>query len=366
MKTRNRKILIFEDSSQCYFGGGQKVTLQTINVLKNIYEEIIVYDYSENSVFVKKVQELGIEVVFLKKIQSPFFLFNYIYNIIAFLFKVKGGGADFYISTKMGIIYTPLMCLLGSVFYHVHNVEVKGSIKANLMRMLIFVDKIICVSHSVKESLPSFIQKKESTLVVYNYFDGQFNRDVSIGKYKKIVFLGSLNGIKGVDIAIKAFRNSRLIPNDFQFIICGDGDKKNDLMALSKGDDRIVFKGFVDDIENVLTKHSALILPTVISEACPMSIIEATFNTIPVITGNIGGQKELLDISNYGFCFEKGDVESCMKAMEKLLDSNIMSTMNVNQNTEQFRKIFSRENYIKSIGNVFNRGKCEEEVTGSK
>ncbi len=361
-----RKILIFENSSQCYFGGGQKVTLQTIGILKKIYDEIIVYDYCDDSVFVQKVRELGIDVILLKKITLSFFIFNYLYNLLAFLFKARGGQTDFYISTKAGLLYVPFMRLCGRIFYHAHNIEIKGSVKARFMTMLIFVNKTICVSRSVKESLPTFIQKRDSTLVIYNYFDGFFKKHFPVYKYDKIIFLGSLNGIKGVDIAIKAFRRSRIIPNDCQFVICGEGDKKDVFMKLCQGDNRIIFKGFVEDIDSILSAGSALILPTVISEACPMSIIEAIFNSVPVITSNIGGQKELLDISNYGFSFEQGNVDSCMRAMEKLFDSNEISYISENNNIERFCELFSKENYVKSILNFFSESKCEEKVTGGE
>jgi glycosyltransferase involved in cell wall biosynthesis len=89
--------------------------------------------------------------------------------------------------------------------------------------------------------------------------------------------------------------------------IYGDGPEKDCLVKQSKQDSRIRFRGFIDNIYEVLNQYDVLVLPTRIPEACPMVLIEAMCLGVPVLVSNIGGQFELLSMSKFGVSFESED-----------------------------------------------------------
>ena len=58
--------------------------------------------------------------------------------------------------------------------------------------------------------------------------------------------------------------------------------------------DRVVFTGFLEDTEAILSLLDVVLLASTIPEACPRTIIEAMAAGVPVIATPLGGSKELV------------------------------------------------------------------------
>lgn len=320
-----RKLVVLEDSSQCHFGGGQKVTLDVIDIVSNLYSEVIVLDYAD-SLFTCKLKEKDlskISVRRLRKIKGLIGVINYFLNLAWILKCIAGCKVDLYITTKTGVLYLlPLRLFVRRAIYHGHNVERSEGLyfKAFLL-LFIFFDRIICVSNCVRGSYPLLLRDLKKFDVLYNTVkesgcDGE--RNIDPGDRMTVVYVGSLIPIKSVDTLIAAFVNTNLL-DDVDLHIYGDGTERGKLEALAGGDERIKFMGFSESISSNLSQYDLLVLPTKIEEACPMVLLEGMFRGLPLLVSDHGGQLELLKIYGFGSSFAVGDAQDCAEKISLLL-----------------------------------------------
>ena len=111
------------------------------------------------------------------------------------------------------------------------------------------------------------------------------------GRY--LLFLGSFNHRKGVDLLLNAFAISE-IPSDFQLVIAGEGPLEQELkqQAISLGlEDRVHFVGRVEgDIKTYLLQQAyCTVMPSRISEGFPLVILETFAAGRPLIGTRIPG-----------------------------------------------------------------------------
>lgn len=119
---------------------------------------------------------------------------------------------------------------------------------------------------------------------------------------KNMVFLlvGSLWRPKGFHLAIRAFDHViRSIPNSWLLIA---GGEKNDDYLTRHGIDneetkrKLVFLGHQDHdrLPSLYNAADIFLMPSLLSEGCPYSLLEAMSSGLPIIAGNIGGNAEML------------------------------------------------------------------------
>ena len=142
-------------------------------------------------------------------------------------------------------------------------------------------------------------------------------------KYKRrgeYIFLssGSLIHRKGMDIIIRAFLNLEKALN-IKLLILGDGAEKDNLVKLSKGDDRIVFIGFQEKelIPYWFNLADAFVFATRY-DGWGLVINEALAAEKPVISSNAAGAAaDQLNAGNAMIC-ESGNVSEFTEAMRRL------------------------------------------------
>ncbi|QHN08747.1 glycosyltransferase family 4 protein [Methanothermobacter sp. THM-2] len=135
-----------------------------------------------------------------------------------------------------------------------------------------------------------------------------------------ILFVGSLSKHKGPDILIKSFR--KVEGDNLRLRIAGKGPMEDELRKLAKGDDRIIFHGFLagDELESLYRMANLTILPSICFEAFGMVILESFMNSTPVIASRIGGIPELVRDGYNGFLFEPGNSHELCILIKKILD----------------------------------------------
>lgn len=140
----------------------------------------------------------------------------------------------------------------------------------------------------------------------------------SNNKKEKLFFAaGQLEKHKGFDTLITAFRVWR--DPEIKLKIAGQGRALEDLKKLAGGDKRIEFLGQIDktEIEAILNRSLALVVPSLCYENFPTIILESLpYNNI-LIGSNIGGTKELIDDLG-GLTFE---ADNYLDLKEKMLSA---------------------------------------------
>lgn len=77
-----------------------------------------------------------------------------------------------------------------------------------------------------------------------------------VKKDRKMVFMGAVTKLQGVDMVYEIFKKIAFSYKDAQLVIIGDGDYLNELKRFSKRDNiynKIIFTGFIIDREKILT-----------------------------------------------------------------------------------------------------------------
>ncbi|MCK4486041.1 MAG: glycosyltransferase [Desulfobacterales bacterium] len=136
----------------------------------------------------------------------------------------------------------------------------------------------------------------------------------------KIGIVGRLVAIKNHKMFLKS---AKIFLNQnphirAQFLIVGDGELRDDLMAYCQQErlsNHVVFCGWRRDLQKVYADLDILAL-TSINEGTPVSIIEAMACSVPIISTDAGGVREL--ISDFGFRnseLEEGEFEVCERGI---------------------------------------------------
>ena len=121
-------IFVFEDSSQSFFGGGQKITLYVCKILSDKYQ-IFIFDYTDNSIFNQSIQKFTNNVFLLKKEEKN--IFNFFKNLF-FIYKStkKFKKKLFYCTTNRGLVYGWIFSFMNIKYvYHAHLVRYKYLLK---------------------------------------------------------------------------------------------------------------------------------------------------------------------------------------------------------------------------------------------
>ena len=123
-----------------------------------------------------------------------------------------------------------------------------------------------------------------------------------------------------------------------KFVSCGTGrdlDKHKQLAHALGIDDKVEFLGFRKDIDRLMTSADIFYLPSR-QEGLTISIIEAMFYGLPVVTSKVRGNADLIDDGTGGFvCAPNDDVAQA-------------NALNVMLNHKELRDEFGEYNKQKS------------------
>ncbi len=139
----------------------------------------------------------------------------------------------------------------------------------------------------------------------YNY--AEMKQHLRIPNKHIVLHVGRLDQDKKPAIMIKAFS---LVAEqmDVHFIICGDGNKKNQLVQLAKKaglTDRITFTGFIDHKVLPQLYQMATVFTTASTiETQGIVALEAMASGLPLVVARAGALPELLETGKNGFMFD--------------------------------------------------------------
>lgn len=171
-----------------------------------------------------------------------------------------------------------------------------------------FTDRIIAVSEQIRHELVHVyrICPEKKCIVVPVGIDFSWTRELpqSRGKLKDEIKLpagclivglvGRLTAIKNHELFLHAVKN--YLAPDARFLIIGDGERRNELMALSdrlRLDGRVVFTGWQHDLAKIYSDLDIACL-TSLNEGTPVALIEAMAARVPVVATKVGGVSDLM------------------------------------------------------------------------
>ena len=107
---------------------------------------------------------------------------------------------------------------------------------------------------------------------------------------------------KGIHTLVEATAKLKALPSVQLLVVGGpyfpkDSEYIDSLKVRAKElgiVDRVIFTGFLEDTDTILSLLDVVLLASTIPEACPRTIIEAMASGVPVIATPLGGSKELV------------------------------------------------------------------------
>ena len=245
--------------------------------------------------------------------------------------------------------------------------KAKTSLYIYIERYMAFLStRIIAISNMVKKDICSVYniasEKKISVIPLgfelssmepLDKYKGTFRKNFSIPDEAPVIgIVGRLTDIKNhslfVDIANLLLKQN----NEIHFLIVGDGELRTVLENKVKELDLsnvIHFTGWVSETAKMYADMDLMLLSSK-NEGTPVTVIEAMYYKIPVVSTNVGGLPDLIMDSKSGFLVNSFIAEDYIEVILKLISS------------EHLRDQIGLEAH-KFIRNQFNVNRLVQDIT---
>ena len=184
------------------------------------------------------------------------------------------------------------------------------------------VDLHVAVSEEIKEYLSKYFKNvvKISSCIDLNRFCIEQKKLFNEEKVN-ILYVGAFTKQKGIDLLLKAFKN---IKNDnINLHMLGDGELLEEMKSLAKDDERIVFYGRREDVEQFYLNASFVVVPSVDGEGSSGVIKESFAAGKLVIASDLNANRELIADRVNGLLFKCGSEHDLKEKILSVLSGDI-------------------------------------------
>lgn len=222
-----------------------------------------------------------------------------------------------------------------------------------------FINGYIAVADSIRKMLIDYGIPERKVLTVYSGVDTEkyaprepskkIIRELNMPKGSKAIgLIGNFSEHKGQKILLKAAKEILKNRQDAIFIFAGRNTDSAEMKELARSigvpSNKMRLLGLRDDVADIISVLSVSVNCAVKGEALSGSIRESMSMGIPVIAGNISGNKEIVIEGKTGILYRPGDW--------KALADNIETLLNEPQKTREFCSNgidFVRKNFSSKI-----------------
>ncbi|AZV47319.1 hypothetical protein C3L23_08550 [Nautilia sp. PV-1] len=166
--------------------------------------------------------------------------------------------------------------------------------------------------------------------------------------------VGSFLKNKGVDVYLKAVNNINCNKCVFELVGREGSDKKYNELIKTLITDKVIFKGFIDDIKNYYNSIDVVIHTSIEADALPTVLIEGLAKGKILIGSDVGGVREIIDTGYGNIIVPPNDVQALKKAILEVskYDNNKISFIK-EKNIQRAKEIFKLEKQIKRITEIY-------------
>jgi glycosyltransferase involved in cell wall biosynthesis len=221
-------------------------------------------------------------------------------------------------------------CVTGHPGHVIAHRCIKGSTSASVIasleavltrtrRLYMRIGTFIVPSHHCGQMLIAGGFPAERIRLIPNFVEsGQFADRESIRPADRpnLLFVGRLEEAKGIDVLLEA---ADRLAGTVEISVVGDGPWRAQVEAADRAG-RLRYLGRQDwpQIASLMDQASAIVLPSVVEENCPMVVLEAGARGRPVVTSDRGGLPELVDDGQDGLLVPAGDAAELANAMSRV------------------------------------------------
>lgn len=184
------------------------------------------------------------------------------------------------------------------------------------------------------------------------------NPDSIILKNKKVILAsGRLHKFKQFDLLIKAFSNIKDNHPDWDLVILGDGEERNNLNQLTcnlEVVDRVIFPGKVGNMSEWYKRANMFVLSSVV-EGFPNVLLEAMAYGLPCISFDCDtGPRDMIKHGVNGILVNPNDKDiGLSNAIDKIISNGNLSSSIAN-NAILLREKYSIDNIIQKWSDVID------------
>lgn len=180
--------------------------------------------------------------------------------------------------------------------------------------------------------------------------------ELSIERDKVVIgCVSSLEERKGHKYLLEVFKRLKRDYDNIVLVIAGTGNEKNNLTETVKKyniEDDVIFTGYRDDIENIFSIMDIKVL-TSLWEGLPKVLIQAAYMSIPIVTFDVEGVREVIDNGKNGFITDVLDLEDFYNKLSLLIkDKDLRKKMSQYSNINEENR-WDYSNMVKEIEKVY-------------
>ncbi|MEO8692363.1 MAG: glycosyltransferase [Acidimicrobiales bacterium] len=220
----------------------------------------------------------------------------------------------------------------------------------------------VAVGSASADDLHNFFGiRRSSVTVIHNGVTEEAVEPVAFAARPVVGCAARLEDQKHVDLLLDALAEL----DDARAVIVGDGYRRSDLerQTASLGMlDRVDFIGWVADARPYIAGFDVFVLPSR-DEAFPLTIVEAMFNSTPVVATDVGSVREAIIDGVTGLLVPPSDLSALVAAVRRILDEpGLADRLTANALTlagERFTATAMAESYDRLWTGVLDRRRAQ-------
>lgn len=176
-----------------------------------------------------------------------------------------------------------------------------------------------------------------------------------------VISVGELNRNKNNRVIIEAL--GKLRDKRIHYILCGTGEKKEELISLSKQfniENNVHFLGYRSDIYELLKSCDIFVMPSY-REGLSRALMEAMSAGMPCIVSKIRGNVDLIEEGKGGFLINPNDIDGFSKAIVNVIDNKELKCEMGVYNLKKIRE-FDVENIKEEMKKIYKKVLIEEKT----
>jgi L-malate glycosyltransferase len=227
------------------------------------------------------------------------------------------------------------------------------------------IERIICVSKSVRSILQRDIKREDVFDVVYDGVDinsittrksnGSIRKELHLQDKTIVAIIAALSPEKDHKTFLEAAKILNDQQQNFHFLIVGAGNEESKIKNLVRKyslENAVTLTGFRTDIPDILQDIDYFVL-TSIEEGLGSSIIEAFANKVPVIATNVGGIPELVIHDKTGLLVEPQQAQEIAYQINNLINNRTLRETIVEGAWQYMHQNFRIENTAKKTTDIY-------------
>ncbi len=373
---KERKVLVIYGSSDLY--GASKNLIRSLEGFKRMgWKSISVLPHE--GPLVEIMENLGFDVILMehgvlrRQNLNPIGLLTLFGQIFSSFFKLSA----LIKKEKISLIYTNsnansiggLLKLRHGIphIWHIHEIIERPKWFKYLLERYIksTEDRVICVSKAVINNFSGI--KAEKLKLLYNgigtqpYAKADYDLKSEIGISETQLLIGMVARVnlwKGQFYFLEiASLLKKKFPN-LHFVMAGDAfpgyeylyDEVRDLTQKLGLEDSVTNLGFRLDIPEILSGLDIFVLPSILPDPLPTTVLEGMAAAKPVIATRHGGAAEMVIAGETGFLIPWDNPQEAVLAFEKLIESAELREKLGKAGQQRVNDYFNEEKYLENFG----------------